>query len=109
MIVFTLVKIAARATHGYWLYVKELNPELNTRDIITYDKYAGRTLRVDEIHPYSIETAGPAEHRVEEATHRIVCKEIGHKIDLENFGTFPAKKDWKFFVLEKKLQENLVE
>lgn len=105
MITFTLVKLAKRAGYNYWLYVKEIDPEMAVGDTVTYDKYAGRDLVIDDIQAYTIETA--KEHRVEEATHLIMAHEIGEKIIIDNCSPFPARKDWKFF--RKKFEKDLVE
>ncbi len=81
-----LHKLAKRAGYTYWLYITNLGGS-KVGNIISYDVYAGRELRIDDIQPYIYGEGN--QYRVEGATHRLECTEIGNKIDLENMGTYP--------------------
>lgn len=98
-----VTKLAKRAGYIYWLYVDSLTEDLAEHSIITYDKYNGRELLVQEITPYTIESS--TDYRVEGASYKLVCQEIADKVLLENYGVLSLPPGTQLFTVSELVGE----
>ncbi len=76
MIAFISAKLVKRSGDNYWIYVRELDSSLKEGNIITYDKYNGRELKVNSILLYDINNLGEYKEVEGVCTHRVECIEV---------------------------------